>query len=64
MEKLSDRRGLDVPSVDPRVRISVPAAGEVHLVVRFPVKTSERSFLEQAILSDVFENNDFTKKEG
>jgi len=62
MEKLSDRRGLDVPSVDPRVRISVPAAGEVHLVVRFPVKTSERSFMEQAILSDVFENNDFTTK--
>jgi len=62
MEKLSDQRGLDVPSVDPRVRISVPAAGEVHLVVRFPVKTSERSFMEQAILSDVFENNDFTTK--
>ena len=63
MEKLSDRRGLDVPAVDPRVRISVPAAGEVHLVVRFPVKTSERSFMEQAILSDVFENYDFTVKE-
>lgn len=63
MEKLSDRRGLDVPSVDPRVRISVPAAGEVHLVVRFPVKTSERSFMEQAILSDVFENYDFTTKD-
>ncbi|WP_340104616.1 mechanosensitive ion channel domain-containing protein [Rhodohalobacter sp. 8-1] len=60
MEKLSDRRGLDVPSVDPRVRISVPAAGEVHLIVRVPAKTTERSFIEQAILSDVFENHDFT----
>lgn len=62
MEKLSDRRGLDVPSVDPRVRISIPAAGEIHLIVRFPAKTAERSFIEQAILSDVFENHDFTSK--
>lgn len=62
MEELSDRRGLDVPSVDPRVRISVPAADEIHLIVRIPSRTAERSFIEQAILSDVFENCDFTKK--
>lgn len=64
MEKLSDRRGLDVPSVDPRVSISVPVAGEIHLIVRIPARTAERSFIEQAILSDVFENHDFTKKAG
>lgn len=63
MEKLSDRRGLDVPSVDPRVSISTPAAGEIHLIVRVPAKTSQRSFVEQAILSDVFDTHDFTKKE-
>jgi len=63
MEKLSNRRGLDVPSVDPRVSISVPAAGEIHLIVRIPAKTAERSFIEQAILSDVFDTHDFTKKE-
>lgn len=62
MEKLSDRRGLDVPSVDPRVTISIPAAGEVHLIVRVPAKTAERSFIEQDILSDVFDTHDFTKK--
>lgn len=61
MEKLSDRRGLDVPSVDPRVRISVPTAGEIHLVVRIPAKTAERSFIEQAILAEVFENQDLFK---
>ncbi|NBC26173.1 MAG: mechanosensitive ion channel [Bacteroidetes bacterium] len=63
MEKLSDRRGLDIPSVDPRVSISTPAAGEIHLIVRVPAKTSQRSFVEQAILSEVFDSHDFTKKE-
>lgn len=62
MEKLSDQRGLDIPSVDPRVSISVPVAGEIHLIVRIPAKTSERSIIEQALLSDVFENHDFSKK--
>jgi hypothetical protein len=51
-----------VPSVDPRVTIQVPAACEIHLIVRVPVKSGERGFIEQAILTDVFLNNDFSKK--
>lgn len=60
MKRMSDHQGLDIPTVEPRVSLQVPAAGEIHLVVRFPVKASERSFAEQAILSQVFTNNDFT----
>lgn len=62
MEQLSQDKGLDVPTVDPRVTLQVPAAGEIHLIVRMPVKSSQRSFIEQSILSDVFGNNDFTVK--
>ncbi|NLG62008.1 MAG: mechanosensitive ion channel [Candidatus Cloacimonetes bacterium] len=56
MEQLSRQRGLDVPNVEPRVTIQVPAAGEVHLVVRVPSKSGERNHLEQAILLDVLGN--------
>ncbi|MEX2585253.1 MAG: mechanosensitive ion channel domain-containing protein [Balneolaceae bacterium] len=59
MNKISDRRGLDIPSVDPRVTIQTPAAGEIHLIVRIPVRNGERSYLEQAILSDVFGQSNF-----
>ena len=62
MRKVSELRGLDVPSVDPRVRISVPVAGEVHLIIRIPAKTAERSYIEQSILSEVLEKNDFSAK--
>lgn len=64
MRKVSEQRGLDVPSVDPRVRISVPVAGEVHLIIRIPAKTAERSYIEQSILSEVLEKNDFSRKSG
>lgn len=59
MERLSYERGLDMPSVEPRVTIQMPAAGEVHLVVRIPVKSDQRSYIEQSILSDVFAHNHF-----
>lgn len=62
MNRVSIRRGLEVPSVDPRVTIQVPTAGELHLIVRVPVKSGERGFIEQTILTDVFLNNDFIKK--
>ena len=54
MQRLSDERGLDASSVDPRVTIQVPTAAEIHLVVRFPVRASQRSYIEQLILSEVF----------
>jgi len=53
---------LDIPKVDPRVTLQVPAAGEIHLIVRLPVKSGQRSYIEQSILSEVFKNNDFVKK--
>lgn len=62
MEQLSLEKGLDVPTADPRVTIQVPTAGEIYLVVRVPVKATQRSYIEQSILSDVFSNNDFTVK--
>ncbi|MDO8907865.1 MAG: mechanosensitive ion channel [Pseudohongiella sp.] len=62
MNRISIRRGLEIPSVDPRVTIQVPTAGELHLIIRVPVKSGERGFIEQAILTDVFQHNDFIKK--
>lgn len=60
MKELSDERGLDVPSVDPRVTIQVPAAGEIDLIIRIPTKSKQRNFIEQSILSEVFSNHDFS----
>jgi len=62
MNNVSMRRGLEVPSVDPRVTIQVPTAGEVHLIVRVPVKSGERGFIEQLILAEVFLKHDFAVK--
>lgn len=59
MKKKSEQRGLESPSVDPRVTLQVATAGEIHLVVRIPVKAGQRSFIEQSILTDVFVNYNF-----
>ncbi len=61
MERISEMRGLDVPSVEPRVTLMVPAAGEIHLVVRVPALSSQRSYIEQAILADTFGKGDSDK---
>lgn len=64
MRQINEERGLEVPSVEPRVTLQVPVAGEIHLIVRIPAKSGERGYIEQAILSEVFSNNDFsTNKE-
>ena len=62
MNRIGERRGLEMPSVDPRVTIQLPEADEIHLVVRIPTKAGQRSYIEQLILSEVFTNNDFSKK--
>jgi hypothetical protein len=62
MRRLGDRRGLEVPMVDPRVSIQVPLANEIHLVVRFPCRPSQRSAIEQAVLLEAFANNEFASK--
>lgn len=61
MKRMSDHKGLDTPSVDPRVSILVPSAGEIHLLVRLPVKANQRNYIEQAILTDLFSEHDFAK---
>ena len=60
MSKIGSQRGLVMPSVDPRVTIQVPVAGEIHLTVRIPAKAGERNFIAQAILTEVFSENDFS----
>ena len=60
MVRFSRQRGLDAPPVEPRVTLQVPTAGEIHLVVRMPVKARERNALEQTILTEVFANHDFS----
>jgi small-conductance mechanosensitive channel len=64
MQKLSERQGLDTPSVEPRVTIQYPAAGEVHLIVRVPTPVGNRGQIEQAILNDYFENFQQTMQAG
>ncbi len=59
MNRLSVSRGLETPSVDPRVTLQVPVAGEIHLIVRVPAKSGQRGFIEQAIMAEVFHNNDY-----
>lgn len=54
MARISERRGLDMPSVEPRVTVQTPTAGEIHLIVRVPARPNERSLIEQAILMDAF----------
>ena len=61
MKRMSEK-GLDIPNMEPRVSLQVPNAGEIHLVVRIPVKANQRNHVEQAILSDVFTGFDFTRK--
>jgi hypothetical protein len=39
--------------------MQVPVAGEIHLIVRVPAKSGQRGFIEQAIMSEVFQNNDY-----
>jgi len=52
MQKISEQQGLDAPSVEPRVTLQYPAAGEVHLIVRVPTPVHKRGYIEQAILND------------
>jgi hypothetical protein len=61
LKRMSDK-GFDVPNVEPRVSLQVPTAGEIHLLMRIPVKADQRNFVEQAILTDVFSGYDFSVK--
>lgn len=61
MERIGNMRGLEIPSVDPRVTIHVPSAGEIHLNVRIPTQSGQKGYMEQSILNDVFTHNDFVR---
>ncbi|MDX1588578.1 MAG: mechanosensitive ion channel [Oleiphilaceae bacterium] len=61
MTRIGNQRGLEVPSVDPRVSIQVPSAGEIHLIVRIPVQSGHKNHMEQTILTDVFTHNEFAR---
>ena len=62
MEQLIRQKAIDVPNVEPRVTIQVPVAGEVHLIIRVPVRSGQRGYIEQSIMSDVFTSHDFTSR--
>lgn len=62
MNKVGGQRGLELPSVEPRVTLQVPVANEIHLLIRVPTKSGYRSHAEQTILSEVFSKNDFLAK--
>jgi small-conductance mechanosensitive channel len=62
MKQVSEDRGLQVPSVEPRVTLQVPNAMEIHLIVRIPTPAGQRSYIEQATLQDVFAHNNFTTR--
>ncbi|MFT6464306.1 mechanosensitive ion channel domain-containing protein [Halopseudomonas sp.] len=59
MTRIGRNRGLETPSVNPRVTIQTPVSDEIHLVIRFPTKAGQRGYMEQTILTEVFANNDF-----
>lgn len=59
MNRVANQRGLEVPTVEPRVSLQFPEPDEVHLVVRVPAKAAQRSYIEQSILAEVFEAQDY-----
>jgi small-conductance mechanosensitive channel len=62
MNKFGVSRGLEVPSVDPRVTLQATDAEEMHLTVRLPTKSGQRSYIEQSILSEIFADTDYSTK--
>lgn len=58
LKKLNEYRGLDAPSVEPRITLQMPNADEVHFVVRIPSPTDRRNGIEQAIVVDVMRRID------
>lgn len=50
MQDLAKRKGIDTPSVDPKILVTLPDADHVHLILRFPAPVYYKDRLEQAIL--------------
>jgi small-conductance mechanosensitive channel len=50
MKKLEDRRGIEPPSLEPRVSVEIPEPGRINFQVRVPVSSDRLSRTEQSIL--------------
>jgi hypothetical protein len=50
IEHIGRQQGIDVPSVDPRVSVSLPKPDELNLIVRFPAPARQKGRTEQEIL--------------
>ena len=50
MKSIESQRGLDSPTVAPRVTLQVPEPGKINLLLRVPVPSRRKGRLEQAIL--------------
>lgn len=50
LQQLATREGLETPTIEPRVTVSVPDPGTVNLVVRIPVPAQQKNRLHQQIL--------------
>ncbi len=50
MKRLGRDRGLDAPTVDPRVSVHMPESGKLNLLVRIPAPARRKGRVEQAIL--------------
>lgn len=60
MHRMGKRLGLDVPSVEPRVSITLPEPGRINLVVRIAIPTRLKSRIEQAIIRRFLESFQLT----
>ncbi len=47
---LTTREGLDTPSVDPRVTLTLPEPGRIDLIVRVPAPSQKKGRIEQQVL--------------
>jgi len=50
MERIAEKEGLDVPSVEPRIRFSLATPEVIEMIVRIPSPASRKGNIEQLIL--------------
>ena len=50
MKNIESQRGLDSPTVAPRVTLQIPEPGKINLLLRIPTPSRRKGRLEQAIL--------------
>jgi hypothetical protein len=55
-EQLGRRRGLDTPSTEARITLTIKKAGEIEMIVRVCVPARQKGKVEQAILRKYLEH--------